>query len=67
MFNANRPNIISQLDILKNISGTPKTVNNYEINGISYDDGSTVPNAVLQLINAVRVEERMSNGITNCN
>ena len=59
MFNANRSNTISPLDILKNISGTPKTVNNYEINGISYDDGSTVANAVLQLINAVRVEERM--------
>ena len=59
MFNANRSNTISPLDILKNISGTPKTVNNYEINGISYDDGSTIANAVLQLINAVRVEERM--------
>lgn len=59
MFNANRSNTISPLDILKNVSGTPKTVNNYEINGISYDDGSTVANAVLQLINAVRVEERM--------
>lgn len=59
MFNANRANTISPLDILKNVSGTPKTVNNYEINGISYDDGSTVANAVLQLINAVRVEERM--------
>lgn len=59
MFNANRSNTISPLDILKNLSGTPKTVNNYEINGISYDDGSTVANAVLQLINAVRVEERM--------
>lgn len=59
MFNANRSNTISSLDILKNISGTPKTVNNYEINGISYDDGSTIANAVLQLINAVRVEERM--------
>lgn len=59
MFNANRSNSISPLDILKNISGTPKTVNNYEINGISYDDGSTIANAVLQLINAVRVEERM--------
>lgn len=59
MFNANRSNNISPLDILKNVSGTPKTVNNYEINGISYDDGSTVANAILQLINAVRVEERM--------
>ena len=59
MFNANRSNTISPLDILKNVSGTPKTVNNYEINGISYDDGSTIANAVLQLINAVRVEERM--------
>ena len=59
MFNANRSNTISPLDILKNVSGTPKTVNNYEINGISYDDGSTVANAILQLINAVRVEERM--------
>ena len=59
MFNANRSNTISPLDILKNISGTPKTVNNYEINGISYDDGSTIANAVLQLVNAVRVEERM--------
>lgn len=59
MFNANRANTISPLDILKNVSGTPKTVNNYEINGISYDDGSTIANAVLQLINAVRVEERM--------
>lgn len=59
MFNANRLNTISPLDILKNVSGTPKTVNNYEINGISYDDGSTIANAVLQLINAVRVEERM--------
>ena len=59
MFNANRSNNISPLDILKNVSGTPKTVNNYEINGISYDDGSTIANAVLQLINAVRVEERM--------
>lgn len=59
MFNTNRSNTISPLDILKNVSGTPKTVNNYEINGISYDDGSTIANAVLQLINAVRVEERM--------
>lgn len=36
----------------------PSTVNNYNVNGITYDDGSNVANAVGELVRVARVEGR---------
>ena len=41
----------------KDISDMPR--NTYSINGITYDDGSNVSDAVKTLVRAARIERRM--------
>lgn len=50
--------IVRALGALGNIVKT-SNVNNYSINGITYDDGSNIANAIGQLIHAAKVERRM--------
>lgn len=50
-------------DLMDAISGLKdninNNINNYNVNGITYDDGSNIADAVGQLINAAMIERRM--------
>ena len=50
--------IISALKDLKDSLGG-NTTNSYVINGITYDDGSNIVNAVESLVRAARIERRI--------
>ena len=53
----NSDDIVSAINKLRNdITDMPR--NNYSINGITYDDGSNVSDAVRALVRAARIEER---------
>lgn len=54
----NNADIVSALKDLKN-SVTNSSGNTYQINGITYDDGSNVVNAVETLVRAARIERRI--------
>jgi hypothetical protein len=56
--NGGNGDVISAIDKLRdslgNIGG-----NTYNVNGVTYDDGSNVSNAVQSLIRAARIERRV--------
>lgn len=50
----------SSIDQLrKSLSGATGTTNNYNINGVTYDDGSNIHDAVETLVRAVNLERRV--------
>ena len=53
----NTSDVVDTLNSLGDILGTP-SVNNYNINGITYDDGSNIASAVGQLIYAANIARR---------
>ena len=54
----NSDDIVSSIDALrKELANTPRDV--YNVNGISYDDGSNIATAVNDLIRAARIERRI--------
>lgn len=55
--NASTDDVISSISALGDILGVP-TGNTYNINGITYDDGSNVASAVSQLIYAANIARR---------
>ena len=50
-------NIVSAIEKLSN-SMNSNAGNVYNINGITYDDGTNIQNAVSELVNAARIERR---------
>ena len=56
--NGKNGDVISAIDKLRKDLGS-STGNTYTINGITYDDGSNISNAVRELVRAARVERRM--------
>ena len=50
-------NIVSAIEKLSN-SMNSNAGNVYNINGVTYDDGSNIQNAVSELVNAARIERR---------
>lgn len=56
--NGKNGDVISAIDKLRKDLGS-STGNTYTINGITYDDGSNISNAVKELVRAARVERRM--------
>ena len=51
-------------DIVSAIKDLKKSINNlsgdtYQINGVTYDDGSNISNAVKSIVRAARVERRV--------
>ena len=54
----NSDEIVSAIKALRSdIANTPR--NNYNINGISYDDGSNISTAVRELVRAAKIERRI--------
>ena len=54
----NSDEIVSAIKALRrDIANTPR--NNYNINGISYDDGSNISTAVRELVRAAKIERRI--------
>ena len=52
--------IISAIDSLrKDLSNVGGTTNNYNVNGVTYDDGSNITDAVRTLVRAVTMERRV--------
>ena len=51
--------VVSAIDDLKKTLSNTPVGNTYNINGITYDDGSSISNAVEQLVRAARVERRV--------
>ncbi len=56
--NGDNSEVISAIKDLKNTIGS-YSGNTYNINGITYDDGSNISNAVETIIRAARIERRM--------
>ena len=56
--NASTDDVISSISALGEILGVPAG-NTYNINGITYDDGSNVASAVNQLIYAANIARRV--------
>ena len=52
-------NVSTLLGGLKNVLANQKPSNNYTINGITYDDGSNIANAMQAIANAAIIEGRM--------
>lgn len=50
--------LLVAMEDLSNVVGSASPVNNYTVNGVTYDDGSNVANAVGDLIRAARIERR---------
>ena len=56
--NGNNDDVISAIKDLKSTIGS-SSVNTYNINGVTYDDGSNISNAVETIVRAARIERRM--------
>ena len=57
--NATNTDILSAISKLGSNLGSVKTGNTYNINGVTYDNGSEIQNAVEVLIRAANVERRV--------
>ena len=56
--NGDNSDVISAIKDLKKTIGS-SSVNTYNINGVTYDDGSNISNAVETIVRAARIERRM--------
>lgn len=50
--------VLSAIDALKDTLSRPNNVNNYNLAGITYDDGSAISNTIGDLVRMARVERR---------
>lgn len=55
---ASMTDLLGAMEDLSVAVGSASPVNNYTVNGVTYDDGSNVANAVGDLIRAARIERR---------
>ncbi len=56
--NGNNREVIHAIKELKNSMNRPNNNNVYNVNGVTYDDGTNVSNAVSDLVRAIKIERR---------
>jgi hypothetical protein len=58
--NSQNGDIVSAINGLrKDIQDNPRVTNTTNVNGVTYDDGSNVHNAVKELVHAAKVRKRV--------